>query len=119
MIAPTFKQIEHAAWVGRAAIYDDLAGALTRQAIGAILDPLGELKGKRLLDVACGTAHLVGAAAARGADAEGVDFAAPMVAKATDNYPGLTFIEGDGEALPYQEASLDAAIPTLVNTDHL
>lgn len=108
MSQPTFRDLERAGWAARAGVYDDYFAKITRQAIDAILDGLGDLKGKRLLDVACGTGHLAGAAAARGAEAEGIDFAAPMVAQAADNYPDCTFTEGDAEHLPYEDARFDA-----------
>lgn len=108
MSATSFRQIEHAAWIRKAAIYDEVAGVLTGQAIAPILDALGHLSGARLLDVACGTGHLAGAAADRGADVDGVDLTAPMVGRARTNYPDLAFIAADGEALPYGDASFDA-----------
>ncbi|MDH3315826.1 MAG: methyltransferase domain-containing protein [Gammaproteobacteria bacterium] len=108
MSQPTFRDLERAGWAAKAGVYDDYFAKITQQAIDAILDGLGDLKGKRLLDVACGTGHLTGAAAARGADAEGIDFAAPMVAQAADNYPDCTFTEGDAEHLPYEDARFDA-----------
>ena len=61
----TFKQLEHAAWLAKAAIYDEVLAALTAQAIAPILDAFGTLRGKHLLDVACGTGHLTSAAARR------------------------------------------------------
>jgi SAM-dependent methyltransferase len=64
--------------------------------------------GKRLLDVCCGTGHLAAAAAARGAEAQGLDFADTMVARARANHPRVAFRQGEAEALPYAEASFDA-----------
>ncbi|HSS65568.1 MAG TPA: methyltransferase domain-containing protein [Gammaproteobacteria bacterium] len=108
MSETTFRDLEKAGWTSRAEVYDDHFAKITRQAIDAILDGLGNLKGKRFLDVACGTGHLAGAAAARGAEAEGIDFAATMVAQAADNYPDCTFTEGDAEQLPFEEGRFDA-----------
>lgn len=108
MTRPTFRDLERAGWTSRADVYDDYFAKITRQAIDAILDGLGDLKGKRLLDVACGTGHLTGAAKARGAEAEGIDFAATMVAQAADNYPDCTFTEGDAERLPYEDGRFGA-----------
>lgn len=108
MSRPTFRDLEKAGWTSRAEIYDDYFAKITRQATDAILDGLGDLKGKRLLDVACGTGHLAGAAKSRGAEAEGIDFSAAMVAEAADNYPDCTFSEGDAEHLPFEDGSFDA-----------
>lgn len=104
----TFRDLEHAGWVEKAEHYDHIFALITRQAIDPMLDSLGDLAGKRLLDVACGTGHLTAAATRRGADAEGIDFAATMVSKAADNYPGVGFSEGDAETLPYPNDCFDA-----------
>ena len=86
----TFKDLEHDGWTARAHAYDDWLAPVTRQAIDPILDALGgELAGRSLLDICTGTGHLAGAAAARGAVAEGVDFAATMVEVARANYPAV------------------------------
>src|SRR5581483_11810015 len=47
--------------------------------------------------------------AERGAEATGVDFSAVMVAEAQRRYPGVAFREGDADALPFPDASFDAA----------
>lgn len=103
----TFKQLEHDLWVQKAPDYDDNFAVLTRTAIEPMLQPLGDISGLRLLDVACGTGHLAGEAARRGALAEGLDFAETMVEIASRNYPGVPFRVGDAEALPYPDHHFD------------
>lgn len=107
MTLQTFKELEQAGWVARAAAYDGSFARVTNQAIEPILNSFGALEGKRLLDVACGPGRLAGAAAQRGALAEGLDFAATMVAEATRRHPQLTFTEGDAEHLPYDDGRFD------------
>jgi ubiquinone/menaquinone biosynthesis C-methylase UbiE len=107
MTPQTFTALEHAGWLARAAAYDGSFALVTNQAIAPILDSFGALKGKRLLDVACGTGHLAAAAAQRGAVAEGLDFAGTMVAEATRHYPQVTFTEGDAQNLPYNDGLFD------------
>jgi ubiquinone/menaquinone biosynthesis C-methylase UbiE len=104
----SFHEIEHEAWVERAARYDDLFSHVTTQAIGPILRSLGPMAGKRHLDVACGTGHLVGAAAARGAHSEGIDFAPTMVDVSAVNYPDSPFLTADAADLPYEDETFDA-----------
>jgi ubiquinone/menaquinone biosynthesis C-methylase UbiE len=104
----TFHEIEHEAWLERASRYDDLFSHVTTQAIGPILYSLGPMAGKRHLDVACGTGHLVGAAAARGAKSEGIDFAATMVEISAINYPDSPFLTADAADLPYEDETFDA-----------
>lgn len=108
MVKKTFKQLEQAGWQDKADAYDDIFALITRQAISPLLDGFGNLAGKRLLDVACGTGHLAAEAKARGAHAEGTDFADNMLAKASANYPNIAFYQGDAENLFYDNAGFDA-----------
>jgi len=108
MAEQTFQALEQAGWMAKADAYDELFATITDQAIGPILDSFGDIANKRVLDVACGTGHLAGVAANRGANSEGIDFASTMVAKAKERYPGVPFMEGDAEQLPYDDASFDA-----------
>jgi ubiquinone/menaquinone biosynthesis C-methylase UbiE len=105
----TFKDLELQGWSEKADAYDTWFATVTQQAIAPMLDQLADdLSGKRLLDICCGTGHLTAAAAARGADAEGLDFADTMVAQSKANYPDLPFRTGDGEALDATDGSFDA-----------
>lgn len=108
MTAPEFKDLERAGWTARAGAYDAWFARITSEAISPMLDRLGELDGRSLLDVSCGTGHIAGAAAARGARAVGIDFAETMVARARSNYPGLDFRLGDAEELEFPDAAFDA-----------
>ena len=58
----SLHEIERVAGCKRLRSHDLLFALISKQAIGDILDNLGELKGKRHLDVASGTGHLVAAA---------------------------------------------------------
>ena len=107
MTAKTFKELEHGGWTDRAAAYDSYFALVTNQAIDPILDSFGSLHGKRFLDVGCGTGQLTAAAAKRGAETEGIDFASTMIATAAANYPEITFTEGDAERLPFADGRFD------------
>ena len=107
-LTKSFKQLEYEGWTARATTFDDHFAEMTSAAIEPILDSFGPLGGKRLLDIGCGTGHLVAAAARRGAEVLGVDFAETMVARARSNYPGAAFRQGDAEALDLADASFDA-----------
>ena len=108
MVEKTFHEIEHEAWSQRASYYDALFRDISTQAIDDILDSLGSLQGKRHLDVACGTGHLVAAASARGAFSEGIDFAQPMIDVARTLYPNFCFRVADAADLPYDDNSQNA-----------
>lgn len=108
MAERTFQALEQAGWVAKAGAYDELFATITDQAIVPILNTFGDIADKRVLDVACGTGHIAGLAAERGARSEGIDFASTMVAKARERYPAVPFLEGDAEQLPYDDEVFDA-----------
>lgn len=108
MAEQSFQALEQAGRVAKASAYDELFATITDQAIAPILDSFGAIANKRVLDVACGTGHIAGVAADRGAKSEGIDFASTMVEKAKDRYPGVPFREGNAEQLPFADASFDA-----------
>jgi SAM-dependent methyltransferase len=108
MPAKTLYDIELASWSRRASDYDALFAPVSTQAIGGILDSLGILQGKRHLDVACGTGHLVAAASKRGALSEGIDFASTMIEAARTTYPEEHFQVADAGELSYNDRSFDA-----------
>ncbi len=107
---PTFLDYERDGWQRNAADYDDLTFPATRQAIGPLLDSVGDLHGRRVLEVASGTGHLAAHAVARGASVVGVDVAANMVTLARQRVPGATFQEGDAEALTFADAHFDVVL---------
>jgi SAM-dependent methyltransferase len=108
--APTFKQQELAGWDAKANAYDDFAGKITMQIVQPLLDAAGVEAKTRLLDVACGPGYVAGAAAERGANAVGVDFAASMVTEAKKNFPRAEFRAGDAEALQFESRTFDAVV---------
>jgi demethylmenaquinone methyltransferase/2-methoxy-6-polyprenyl-1,4-benzoquinol methylase len=65
--------------------------------------------GSRALDVATGTGDLALALAARGAEVVGADFSDGMLERARAKAPGIRFEHADALALPYDDASFDAA----------
>ena len=76
-----------------------------------ILDQMGDLAGRRVLDAGCGDGGLICAAALRGAAATGIDPDPAMLAAARSRVGetayGATFVEGLVEQLPFREASFD------------
>ena len=107
-----FKELEVSGWrePGRADAYDAVVGRVTARVADPLLDAVGVHAGTSLLDVATGTGHVAGAAAARGARAAGVDISQEMLARARRLYSGVEFALGDAERLAYDDDAFDAAV---------
>src|SRR3954454_13077381 len=65
--------------------------------------------GDAVLDAACGTGGLAVACAREGARVTGLDFAERMLERACRKAPELEWVSGDLLALPFADASFDAA----------
>jgi SAM-dependent methyltransferase len=83
--------------------YDATAGqAVTDPATAALLDLTGDVRGMRLLDVACGPGRVARELARRGARVAGLDISAALLAKARvyeQREPlGITYVQGDATA---------------------
>jgi demethylmenaquinone methyltransferase / 2-methoxy-6-polyprenyl-1,4-benzoquinol methylase len=74
-----------------------------RRALGKIRVTSGDV----VVDLACGTGDFCELAAACGARAIGVDFSREMLRQATVRGLGFPKVQGDGEWLPFESASVD------------
>lgn len=109
-MAGSFRDSELAGWTARADSYDKLFTPISDQAIAPIVSTLGDVGGRRILDVCGGSGRLTAALAKLDADVEGLDFAPTMVAKAAADYPGIKFRQGDAERLPYDQNIFDDVV---------
>jgi demethylmenaquinone methyltransferase/2-methoxy-6-polyprenyl-1,4-benzoquinol methylase len=75
-----------------------------RLAVEAVVQP-----GDRVLDACCGTGDLALAAGREGGIVTGLDFAPRMLERARRKSTSITWVEGDVLALPFPDASFDAA----------
>jgi len=50
-----FKSLEQSGWTAKAAAYDQYFATIADQAIDPILDSIGDVAGRDVLDVCCGT----------------------------------------------------------------
>jgi SAM-dependent methyltransferase len=86
----------------------------TVPAAEAIVDRLGIERGERVLDVATGTGNGAIVAAERGADTSGLDLTPKLLAIAAERAAAVgvevDLVEGDAEALPYEDDFFDAVI---------
>jgi SAM-dependent methyltransferase len=107
-----FKELEVAGWrePGRGDAYDAVVGRVTARIAEPLLDAVGVRAGTSLLDVATGTGHVAGNAAARGAHAVGVDISEEMLARARQLYADVEFALGDAEELASEDDSFDAVV---------
>lgn len=72
---------------------------------------LGDLRGRRLLDLGCGVGWAARLASHEGgaAMAVGLDFAGSALARARRHTPEAGWVQGDGTALPFRDGSFDDA----------
>lgn len=93
--------------------YELTAAVLTPAAVVAV-EALGELKGRRVLDVGCGTGNAALLAALHGARVTGVDPAVRLLEVARKRAAGakleVEFVPGSGASLPFPDASIDDAL---------
>jgi demethylmenaquinone methyltransferase/2-methoxy-6-polyprenyl-1,4-benzoquinol methylase len=65
--------------------------------------------GDRVLDACCGTGDLALADERAGGTVTGLDFSEPMLARARRKSASVEWVQGDALALPFPDASFDAA----------
>jgi SAM-dependent methyltransferase len=101
----------------RARVYDTLrpADATWWEAFAALVE-LGDLRGRRVLDVGCGTGRLVAALVDDAhAKAWGIDASSEMVAVARETVPAAAGVrQGAAEQLPFRDGWFDRVTMSLV-----
>lgn len=105
-----FNAFEAEGWERRADGYHRFFSAITTRTVEPLLDAAAVERGCSVLDVATGPGYVAARAAARGADATGLDVAAEMVELAARLHPGGRFVRGNAEQLPFDDSSFDAAV---------
>lgn len=105
-----FTAFELHGWQQAVDPYEKYFGPLTSQTGAALLAAVADdPRGKSLLDLASGPGFVARRAAAAGfAPVVGVDFSAPMVARARAEPAGVDFRQGDAQNLDLPDASFDA-----------
>ena len=96
--------------------YDRFMGRYSRLLSPQLADLAGVVPGQRVLDVGCGPGALTAELVARlGADAvTAVDPSEPFVGAVRVRHPGVDVRQAPAEALPFADASFDAALAQLV-----
>jgi SAM-dependent methyltransferase len=85
--------------------------------VGELLCEAADLRaGSTVLDVACGSGNTSLAAARRNCTVTGLDYVPALLDRARQRAAAerlaITFIEGDAEALPFEDASFDVVLST-------
>jgi SAM-dependent methyltransferase len=112
--AEEFKRFEAEGWGRKAESYASLTGALTTRVVEPLLDEAGLESGNRVLDVATGPGYVAAAALERGAEPVGIDIAEAMITVARRQYPGIEFVLGDAEELPFEADGFDVVAANFV-----
>ena len=105
-----FSQFEHEGWERVAHKYDSVWSPLTRQFIPYLIRAAEVSAGMSVLDVACGPGYVCDAVRKAGAIPKGTDFSTKMIAIAKTMFPDLSFIQGDAQNLPFEDASFDCVL---------
>jgi len=75
---------------------------------------LGNVKGKKILDVGCGPGLYASLLIKKGAVVKGMDISKEFIGIAKKEAPAAEFIIGDAEKLPYKNSEFDIVIAPLV-----
>jgi ubiquinone/menaquinone biosynthesis C-methylase UbiE len=105
-----FACFEHEGWERVAHKYDSVWSLLTRQFIPYLVDAAEVKAGMSVLDVACGPGYVSDAVGKAGAIPKGIDFSEKMIAIAKTTFPDLSFVQGDAQNLPFEDASFDRVL---------
>ncbi len=80
----------------------------------AALKALGNVRGKKILDIGCGTGIISLRLKRKGAEVSGIDLSLEMIEIAHSYAKGIEFKVGSAEKLPYKSGYFDAALALLV-----
>jgi len=93
-----------------AARYDEKDGYLNSFEKGQVADVLGDLSGKKILDVGAGTGRLSLGFAKQGASVTALDLSGKMLQILTRNNPRIETQIADAEALPFADNTFDIVV---------
>ena len=83
----------------------------------AMLDAVGDLSGKKVLDVGCGEGRFCRMMAERGASVTGVDLTPSLISEAQKLDPDGSYIEASAESLPFADDQFDLSVSYVVLVD--
>jgi ubiquinone/menaquinone biosynthesis C-methylase UbiE len=90
--------------------YNVFSEAANARLIDRFVRLTGLPPGARVIDLGCGSGIFTHLLSRRGYDAAGLDISPKLLELARRKYAGLQFDQGDVEALPYKNASVDGVL---------
>lgn len=90
--------------------YDVFTPAAKQRLIAAFIRMSGLPRGARVADIGCGSGTFTELLRQSGFSSIGLDISPKLVALGRTKFPGLEFIEGDAERLPFETESLDGVL---------
>ena len=75
---------------------------------------LGDLSGKKVLDIGCGSGRITRKLLDKGADLVAADISEEMLKRLKKKFRNLTTIKADIEDLPFEDNSFDVVVATFV-----
>lgn len=97
-----------------ASFYDKKLDFLDEFEQGMIWKMLGDIKGKKVLDIGCGTGRLMRKLLDKKAFVVGADISPGMLKIAKKKFREAEFVEADIENLPFKESHFDMVIASFV-----
>ena len=99
--------------------FDSAAGKyIHERQVSIILEQLGDLEGKTVLEIAAGTGRFTRELVNEGADVIVVDISREMLKQNRDKTPEATFLHGTGSSLPLDSKTVDACV-TVNSLNHI
>jgi ubiquinone/menaquinone biosynthesis C-methylase UbiE len=93
-----------------ASAYDENFMYLNSFEKGSLDKVLGNLKGKRVLDIGCGTGRVIQMLREKGAKVVALDISEEMITATSRKFPDIECVVGDSEELPFQDESFDIVL---------
>jgi ubiquinone/menaquinone biosynthesis C-methylase UbiE len=90
--------------------YNAFSDSANARLIDSFVRLTGLEPGARVVDLGCGSGVFTYLLSCRGYDVAGLDISPKLLELARRKYPDLQFHEGDVEALPYEDASVDGVL---------
>jgi SAM-dependent methyltransferase len=108
----SFHDFELAGWNSPSVVaaYHDHVAALTKGCIEELLRAAAVTAADQVLDVACGAGYVAAAARKLGAVAVGIDFSPAQIRLAEQSYPGIRFIPGDAQVVPFPDEEFEVVL---------